>query len=69
VARNVFCAAAAVDERQLLSDGVELRDQSVAVLEIAGRGVVDPIGQDLDQSSPSGGPSTSICFGADVSRN
>ncbi len=60
VARNVFRAAAAVDQRQLLRDGVELRAQSFAVLEIAGRGVVDPIGQDLYQSFPSKRASTSI---------
>lgn len=50
LARNEFCAAA-VDQRQLLRDGVELRAQSFAVLEMAECAVVDPIGQDLYQSS------------------
>ncbi|CPZ06447.1 Uncharacterised protein [Mycobacteroides abscessus] len=69
VARNVFRAAAAVDQRQLLRDGVELRAQSFAVLEIAGRGVVDPIGQDLYQKFSLRASIDVDLLGADVSRN
>jgi hypothetical protein len=38
-----------------------LRAQSFAVLEIAGRSVVDTLGQDLYQNFPSGRASRSIC--------
>ena len=69
VARNVFRAAAAVDQRQLLRDGVELRAQSFAVLEIAGRGVVDPIGRDLYQKFSLRASIDVDLLGADVSRN
>jgi hypothetical protein len=44
MSRNVFGPTACVGQRQLLCDGVELRTQPVAVLEVAGRRVVDSIG-------------------------
>ena len=46
---DVLLAAARVGQRQLFGDRVELRDKSLAILEVYRCASVDPVGQDVNQ--------------------
>ncbi len=48
---DVLLAAATVGQRQLFGERMELRDESLAILEVYRRAGVDPVGQDVNQLS------------------